>query len=263
MENEMTPSVQGLTPTIQITDLRKRYPGVAVDTPPALGGVNLDVYAGDTIALCGPSGSGKSTLLRCINGLEPTDSGTIDVLETRITSLSGRGLYGIRQRLGMVFQHFELYPHLTVEQNISLAPRKLRGLSKSEARDVAAELLAQVGLGPFIDRFPAQLSGGQRQRVAIARALAMKPDVVLFDEPTSALDPEMVGEVLEVMRDLASSGMTMLIATHEIGFAREVADRAIIMEAGVIIEQGSARQVLDNPSTARAQKFLEGVKQRS
>ena len=263
MNHPETPASTPAAPVLRISDLRKRYPGVAADLPPALGGINLEVLQGETIALCGPSGSGKSTLLRCINGLESVDSGTIDALGVSVTALHGRDLYSLRSRVGMVFQHFELYPHLTVEQNITLAPRRVLKQSAEAASKRAKELLEQMGLGAFAGRYPAQLSGGQRQRVAIARALAMDPEIMLFDEPTSALDPEMVGEVLSVMRTLAESGMTMLIATHEIGFAKEVADRAIVMEGGSIIEIGAARAVLEHPETPRAQKFLAGVKQRS
>jgi ABC-type polar amino acid transport system ATPase subunit len=210
------------------------------------------------VCVIGPSGSGKSTLLRCINQLEVVNSGHIFIDGEEVTDPK-IDINRIRQQVGMVFQLFNLFPHKTALENITLAPIKIKGINKNEAHDIAMDLLKKVGLLDKADVYPQQLSGGQKQRVAIARALAMKPKVMLFDEPTSALDPEMVGEVLEVMRDLAHEGMTMMIVTHEMGFAREVGHRVMFMDEGIIMEEGSPAQIFDNPHNARTQAFLSKV----
>lgn len=222
---------------------------------PVLKGINLAVGKGEVIVVCGPSGSGKSTLVRCVNALETFASGDIRCFGR---SLMRREvpLHDLRKQVGMVFQQFNLYPHLTVRENITLAPRKVRGVSTAEANASASKLLEQVGLADFEARYPAQLSGGQRQRVAIARTLAMAPEVILFDEPTSALDPEMIWEVLEVMAGLARGGMTMIVVTHEMGFARRVADRVVFMDEGRIVEVGEPEDFFSNPKDERAQQFL-------
>ncbi len=224
----------------------------------ALKDVNLEVYPGERVVIIGPSGSGKSTLLRSINGLETIDEGLIVV--------EGKDLYGkendiniIRQDLGMVFQNFNLFPHKTVLENLTLAPIKLRGISPQEARDRAEQLLAKVGISEKANVYPRTLSGGQQQRVAIARALAMQPNIMLFDEPTSALDPEMIGEVLEVMVALAKEGMTMVVVTHEMAFAREVAERVIFMDQGEIIETGPPNVLFDSPKHPRLKQFLKQI----
>lgn len=223
--------------------------------------VELSVSPGEVIVIIGASGSGKSTLIRCINGLEPFQSGVIEVDTHRLLPNGGGGnaLRAIRTEVGMVFQQFNLFPHRKVLDNITLAPMKVRGWSEEQATDNARRLLDRVGIGDQADKYPAQLSGGQQQRVAIARSLAMEPRVMLFDEPTSALDPEMIGEVLDVMRELAREGMTMLVVTHEMGFAREVAHRAIYIHDGQIVEQGSPEAVFDNPQHKRTQAFLSRV----
>lgn len=244
---------------VRMKDVRKTFRAAGPQARPALDDVNLDIKAGERVVLCGPSGSGKSTLLRCVNALETPDSGEVWVWDQDITRLKGRRLYAARAMIGMVFQHFELYPHLSALQNITLAPRRILRLSGDEAAGRALELLAQMGLRDYADRYPDQLSGGQRQRVAIARALAMNPRIMLFDEATSALDPEMVREVLDVMRDLAAHGMTMLIVTHEMGFAREVGDTVVFMDAGRIVEKGRGDEVLVNPREERTRIFLERV----
>lgn len=246
-------------PVIQVKSITKFYKGRGASKTPALDNVSLDVTKGQKVVICGPSGSGKSTLLRCVNALETPDSGELYVLGSDITKLKGAELYKARSRIGMVFQHFELYPHLTVLRNITLAPTNILKLSSADANAKAMELLERMGLGQFSDRYPNQLSGGQRQRVAIARALAMSPEIMLFDEATSALDPEMVHEVLDVMRQLADEGMTMLIATHEMNFAKEVSDAVVFMDQGKIVEQGSAQEVLVNPQQERTKLFLERV----
>lgn len=232
-----------------------------------LRGIDLQVKSGEVLCIIGPSGSGKSTLLRCINYLETPDSGEVIVHNQRIgvytkkngqrAALPGPLLATQRRSLGMVFQHFNLFPHMTVLGNLIEAPVGVRGLHKDEAIRLARELLTKVGLGDREDAYPAQLSGGQKQRVAIARALAMDPQVMLFDEPTSALDPEIVGEVLEVMRFLATEGMTMLVVTHEMSFARDVADRVVFMDDGCVVESGTPREVLLSPKAARTAQFLE------
>ena len=223
-----------------------------------LKGVSLNINQGEKIVLIGPSGSGKSTFLRCLNRLETPDSGTILFEGSDLTSPdTNLDLY--RQKMGMVFQHFNLFPHLNVIQNITLAPVTLKLREKADAEKEAIELLDKVGLKDKAFAYPSTLSGGQKQRIAIVRALAMHPDVMLFDEPTSALDPEMVGEVLEVMKELAREGMTMVVVTHEMGFAREVADRVIFMNEGIIDEEGSPEQIFTAPKSERLQKFLKAV----
>jgi polar amino acid transport system ATP-binding protein len=230
-----------------------------------LKGVDLTIRAGEVACIIGPSGSGKSTFLRCVNHLETIDGGRLYVNQEllgyrqkndKLYELPIREVCKRRREIGMVFQHFELFPHLTAKQNIALAPVAVRGIKKTEAYESAVELLATVGLADKADAYPDQLSGGQQQRVAIARALAMNPSIMLFDEPTSALDPELVGEVLIVMRRLAESGMTMVVVTHEMGFAREVADTVHFMDEGRIVEAGPARDVLAKPRTERARTFL-------
>lgn len=233
-----------------------------------LRGIDLDVHSGEVVCLLGPSGSGKSTVLRCINQLETVDAGEIvfkgnyvGVRERggRWFDLSERERARQRREIGMVFQKFNLFPHLTVMENIIQAPMRVKRTPAPAARARAEELLTRVGMEAFADRYPVQLSGGQQQRVAIARALAMEPELMLFDEPTSALDPELVGEVLDVMKQLAESGRTMVVVTHEIGFAREVADRIIFMAEGAIVEEGPAAQVVGDPQVERTQQFLAAV----
>ena len=225
---------------------------------PALQDVSLDVYAGQRVVIIGPSGSGKSTLLRSINRLEEIDVGLITVDGIDIND-PHNDINKIRQNLGMVFQQFNLFPHKTVLQNLTMGPRKLRGVSKKDAEERALSLLSKVGISDKANVYPAMLSGGQQQRVAIARALAMQPELMLFDEPTSALDPEMVGEVLDVMVNLAKDGMTMICVTHEMGFARTVADRVVFMDKGQILEQGSPAEIFGNPKHPRLQQFLSQV----
>ena len=220
--------------------------------------VNETIAKGRTVVICGPSGSGKSTLLRCINGLEPYQKGEVIVDGTSLNDPKVN-LYKLREKIGMVFQRFELYPHMTALENVTLAPMKVRKLSKAEARDKAMALLERVGIPDKADAHPANLSGGQQQRVAIARALAMEPAYMMFDEPTSALDPEMIKEVLDVMIDLAKGGMTMLCVTHEMGFAREVADEIIFMDQGRIVERGTYEAFFNNPQTERARTFLNQI----
>jgi polar amino acid transport system ATP-binding protein len=234
-----------------------------------LRGIDLEVTRGSVCVILGPSGSGKSTLLRCVNELEEITGGAIFVdgermgyrqdAAGRLHRLHPKVVAAQRSRIGMVFQRFNLFPHMTSVQNVMEAPIQVRGMAKDAARARAVELLQRVGLGDRMDHYPAQLSGGQQQRVAIARALAMEPELMLFDEPTSALDPELVGEVLAVMRDLATSGMTMMVVTHEIGFAREVADEVVFMDEGVIVERGAPDAVLGNPKQARTREFLAHV----
>ncbi len=238
---------------IQTIGLRKSYGSNEV-----LKGLDVEVAEGEVVCVIGPSGSGKSTFLRCLNKLEDITGGTVKVNGTDLTDPKV-DLNEVRQHIGMVFQHFNLFPHMTVLENIMLAPVQLKKAPKEEVRKTALALLERVGLAEKADARPAQLSGGQKQRVAIARALAMKPDVMLFDEATSALDPEMVGEVLQVIRDLAKQGMTMVVVTHEMGFAREVADRVIFMADGYIVEQNSPEQLFGNPQAARLQDFLAKV----
>ena len=233
-----------------------------------LKGIDFEVPAGSVACIIGPSGSGKSTFLRCINHLEKLTSGVLlvdgefvgyDLRDGRLHEVKQRLVCERRAEIGMVFQSFNLFSHMTVMQNLTEAPTRVRGVPIAEARREAMELLARVGLAEKADSYPRELSGGQQQRVAIARALAMKPKVLLFDEPTSALDPELVGEVLQVMRDLAETGMTMVVVTHEIGFAREVGDQLVFMDDGVIVEQGNPRDMIANPQSPRTREFLSRV----
>ena len=240
---------------IETIGLKKHYKG---DKIRALDGVDLKVYRGEVVVIIGPSGSGKSTYLRSLNLLEtPTDGSIIfngiDIADKSVN------INIHRQKMGMVFQHFNLFPHMTVLKNLTSAPMKLLKMSKEEAEKKAMELLKRVGLEDRADSYPATLSGGQKQRIAIVRALAMNPEVMLFDEPTSALDPEMVGEVLDLMKDLAKEGMTMVVVTHEMGFAREVADRVIFMCDGVIAEDGTPDEIFSNPKNPRLQQFLNSI----
>ena len=234
---------------IQIRDLNKWYGDFHV-----LKDISLSVRTGEKIVICGPSGSGKSTLIRCINALENYQSGSLAVLGTTLTD--NRDVRAVREDVGMVFQQFNLFPHLTVLENLALAPVRVRKTPEKDAQDLAMHYLDKVKMQEYVNKFPAQLSGGQQQRVAIARALCMKPKIMLFDEPTSALDPEMIGEVLETMTGLAASGMTMLCVTHEMGFARQVANRIIFMDEGHIIEENSPENFFNNPSSDRLRTFL-------
>jgi polar amino acid transport system ATP-binding protein len=223
-----------------------------------LNDINLHVKPGEVVVVCGPSGSGKSTLIRTINRLEPINEGTL-VIDGQDLSHSKTDINKLRAEIGFVFQQFNLYPHLSVTKNITLAPIKIREMSKNDAEDQAIALLKRVGLEDKKDAYPSQLSGGQQQRVAIARALAMKPRIMLFDEPTSALDPEMIGEVLAVMKDLAQSGMTMMVVTHEMGFAREVSNRVVFIDYGVILEEAEPAEFFRNPKHERVKQFLKEV----
>jgi len=223
-----------------------------------LKGITTNINSGEVVSIIGPSGSGKSTFLRCINLLEVPTKGTISIDGHSITD-KNTNILKVRQQIGMVFQHFNLFPHLNVLENLTYAPIKVKGETRQVAEEKARNLLAKVGLTEKEKAFPSNLSGGQKQRVAIARALAMEPNLMLFDEPTSALDPEMVKEVLNVMKDLAKSGMTMAIVTHEMGFAREVADRVLFLDGGVLLEDASPAEFFNNPKTARAKDFLEKV----
>jgi aspartate/glutamate/glutamine transport system ATP-binding protein len=223
-----------------------------------LRGINAVVQEGEVVVVCGPSGSGKSTMLRCINHLEKVDKGALEVIGINIAQPRA-DVNRVRRETGMVFQQFNLFPHMTVLQNLMLAPLKVQKMSRAEAEKIARTYLDRVGIGNKADVFPAQLSGGQQQRVAIARALCMNPKIMLFDEPTSALDPEMIQEVLNVMRDLARTGMTMVTVTHEMGFAREVADRVIFMDGGVIVEENSPQAFFDNPKEERTKLFLSKI----
>ena len=220
--------------------------------------VSLDVSPGEVVVVCGPSGSGKSTLIRCVNRLEPIQQGEIFVYGNSITS-NGASLTKLRAEVGMVFQSFNLFPHMTVMENITLAPMKVKGLPRAEAAKIARDLLARVRIPDKADRHPANLSGGQQQRVAIARALAMQPRIMLFDEPTSALDPEMINEVLDVMTDLAKDGMTMMVVTHEMGFARRVAHRVIFMDEGRVVEAATPQEFFSAPRSDRAKDFLSKI----
>jgi len=255
------------TPKVEISDLHKFFGELHV-----LRGIDLIVPPGSVTVLIGPSGSGKSTLLRCINELESIDAGRVKVDgeligmreverggRTKLHALSDRARAAQRAKIGMVFQRFNLFPHMTALENVMEAPVQVKRIPKAKARKRGIELLERVGLGDRLNHYPSQLSGGQQQRVAIARALAMDPELMLFDEPTSALDPELVGEVLQVMQDLAASGMTMVVVTHEMGFAREVGDQLIFMDGGVICESGDPVKVLDDPQAERTRAFLSSV----
>ena len=240
---------------IEVKDLKKYYNGGEVK---ALDGISVDICKGDVIAVIGPSGGGKSTFLRSLNLLEKPTSGFILFDGVDITGKKV-DLPLHRQKMGMVFQHFNLFPHKTILQNLTMAPVRIKKMPKAEAEEKAMALLQRVGLADRADAYPAQLSGGQKQRVAIVRALAMEPEVMLFDEPTSALDPEMVGEVLEVMRELAVGGMTMVVVTHEMGFAREVGSRVLFIDNGKLCEEGTPEEIFDHPKSPRLQSFLEKV----
>jgi ABC-type polar amino acid transport system ATPase subunit len=245
-------------PMLRLRGVEKRFGALEV-----LKGIDLDVGKGEVICILGPSGSGKSTLLRCVNLLEPPENGEILLEDQDICRGPGSGageqswnLDFVRQRVGIVFQQFNLFPHKTALENVTMAPEKVLGRSKGEAREKGTALLERVGLADKLAQYPERLSGGQQQRVAIARALAMEPHVMLFDEVTSALDPELVKEVLDVMRELAEEGMTMLVVTHEMGFAKEVGDQVVFMDDGVIVEQGPPAEVLENPREERTKQFL-------
>ena len=246
---------------IQVTELQKHFKGgkqTQDDKIRALDGVSAQIHRGEVVVVIGPSGSGKSTFLRCLNLLELPTGGQILFDGADITD-KNCNINLHRQKMGMVFQHFNLFPHMTILKNMTIAPMQLLHKSKEDAEKTALELLSRVGLADRANAYPSQLSGGQKQRVAIVRALAMQPEVMLFDEPTSALDPEMVGEVLQVMRELADGGMTMIVVTHEMGFARDVADRVIFMDEGVIMEQGRPEELFTNPKNERTQEFLKCV----
>ena len=239
---------------ISVSNLKKSFGDLVV-----LDGITETIEKGEKVVVIGPSGSGKSTFLRCLNLLEQPTSGVIEFEGRDITHAEGRELNSVRMKMGMVFQHFNLFPHLTIRRNITIAPVKNKIMTQAQADKRADELLAMVGLSDKADAYPAQLSGGQKQRIAIARTLAMNPDVILFDEPTSALDPEMVGEVLELMKKLAEGGMTMIVVTHEMGFAREVASRVLFMADGKIQEQGTPQEIFTDPKNPRLRDFLARV----
>ncbi|SEQ96082.1 amino acid ABC transporter ATP-binding protein, PAAT family [Virgibacillus subterraneus] len=238
---------------ITVKDLHKSFGDLEV-----LKGIDAKVDESEVVCVVGPSGSGKSTFLRCINLLEDITAGEITIDGDHLTD-PNVNINEVRSQVGMVFQHFNLFPHKTVLENITLGPIKVKNLSENEAKDVALSLLEKVGLSDKADDYPDSLSGGQKQRVAIARSLAMNPKVMLFDEPTSALDPELVGDVLEVMKDLAEEGMTMVVVTHEMGFAKEVGDRVLFMDEGIIMEEGNPQQIFDNPQNPRTQSFLSKI----
>ncbi|GKU80617.1 amino acid ABC transporter ATP-binding protein [Niallia sp. NCCP-28] len=238
---------------LKVTNLKKSYGDLEV-----LKSIDLQVKEGEVVCLIGPSGSGKSTLLRCLNMLEEVTGGEVIVNDVKLTDKS-TNINKVRENIGMVFQHFNLFPNLNILDNITLAPVELKKATKAQAQETALKLLDRVGLKDKAKANPAKLSGGQKQRVAIARALAMNPDIMLFDEPTSALDPEMVGEVLAVIKQLAQEGMTMVIVTHEMGFAKEVADRVIFMDNGYIVEQGNPQEIFGNPQNERTKDFLNKV----
>lgn len=238
---------------IEVKGLKKEFDGLKV-----LNGIDYTINQGEKIVVIGPSGSGKSTFLRCLNLLEEPTGGEIWFDGTNITDPQN-DINKMRQKMGMVFQHFNLFPHMTVKKNITLAPVQLRLKTKAQADEMAMKLLTRIGLADKANEYPAMLSGGQKQRIAIVRALAMEPEVMLFDEPTSALDPEMVGEVLDVMKELAQQGMTMVVVTHEMGFAREVGDRVLFMADGKIVEQGTPHEIFDEPRNPRLKDFLSKV----
>ena len=239
---------------LKVVDLQKKFHKLEV-----LKGISTTFHENEVVSIIGPSGGGKSTFLRCLNLLEQPTSGQILFDGTDICTIKGKAIDHCRQRMGMVFQQFNLFNNMDVMHNLTAAPVRIKGMSQSDAQEKALELLAKVGLADRADAYPSQLSGGQKQRIAIVRALAMDPEVMLFDEPTSALDPEMGGEVLDLMRDLAKDGMTMVCVTHEMGFAREVADRVIFMDGGYIVEQGTPAEVFGNPQNKRTQDFLNKV----
>lgn len=238
---------------ISVNNLNKKFGKLHV-----LKGIDIEINKGEVVVVIGPSGSGKSTFLRCLNRLEEPSDGDIIFEGTNIMD-KNNDINKLREKMGMVFQQFNLFPNMTVLDNISLSPRKLKNMSKEAAEKIAYTLLKRIGLEDKAASYPGQLSGGQKQRIAIARALAMSPDVMLFDEPTSALDPEMVGEVLDVMKELAAEGMTMVVVTHEMGFAKEVGDRVIFMDEGKILEEGTPEEIFSNPKEARTQDFLRKV----
>ncbi|MBQ8798489.1 MAG: amino acid ABC transporter ATP-binding protein [Lachnospiraceae bacterium] len=238
---------------IKVNDLHKSFGKLDV-----LNGIDEHIRPGEVVVVIGPSGSGKSTFLRCLNLLEKPNKGEIYV-DDELINAPKVDVNKVRQKMGMVFQHFNLFPHLTVMENITLAPVKLKKMTKEQAQEKGEELLKIVGLSDKADSYPVQLSGGQKQRIAIARSLAMEPEIMLFDEPTSALDPEMVGEVLDVMKNLAKSGMTMVVVTHEMGFAREVATRVVFMDGGVVLESGTPEEIFDHPQNERTKLFLSKV----
>ncbi len=238
-------------PMLKLAGVQKSFGSLRV-----LDGLDLEVSRGEVVCVIGPSGSGKSTLLRCINLLSPPEAGTIELEGKAITGKGNEGLDFVRRRVGMVFQQFNLFPHKTAIENVTIGPEKVLNRKRGECRSRAEELLERVGMSEKVNEYPERLSGGQQQRVAIARALAMDPHVILFDEVTSALDPELVKEVLDVMRELADEGMTMIVVTHEIGFARDVASRVVFMDAGVVVEEGPPAEVLENPRHERTQRFL-------
>ena len=240
-------------PLIQAIDVQKDFGNLKV-----LKGIDLNIYKGDVVVIVGPSGSGKSTFLRCLNLLEVPSGGSIHFENVDITDRKVN-IDIHRQKMGMVFQQFNLFPHMTVLKNMTIGPMKLKGVSKEEAESKAMKLLERVGLADRADAYPSQLSGGQKQRIAIVRALCMEPEVLLFDEPTSALDPEMVGEVLQVMKDLAKEKMTMVVVTHEMGFAKEVANRVIFIDEGIIQEENNPKEFFENPKNERLQGFLSKV----
>jgi len=243
----------GANHLVELRGVRKAFGDNVV-----LDGIDLSVSRGEAIVIAGPSGSGKSTMLRCVNGLESVDGGDL-LFDGRSIAKAGKELPKLRAEIGMVFQQFNLFGHMTVLQNVTLAPVKVRGMSAADAEQRGRQLLERVGISEKADQYPADLSGGQQQRVAIARALAMEPKLMLFDEPTSALDPEMIREVLDVMRDLAREGMTMLVVTHEMGFAREVCDRIVFIDEGVIVEEGPPDEFFKNAKSERAREFVDKI----
>ena len=251
---ETAPIPEHSGPMLKLSGVEKSFGSLKV-----LAGLDLEVNRGEVVCVIGPSGSGKSTLLRCINLLSPPDAGTIELEGKAITGKGTEGLDFVRRRVGMVFQQFNLFPHKTALQNVTMGPEKVLERKKDACRSRGLELLERVGMSDKVSEYPERLSGGQQQRVAIARALAMDPHVILFDEVTSALDPELVKEVLDVMRELANEGMTMIVVTHEMGFASEVATRVVFMDGGVVVEEGPPAQVLDNPEQERTQRFLGRV----
>ncbi|WP_073341638.1 amino acid ABC transporter ATP-binding protein [Caldanaerobius fijiensis] len=237
---------------VKVENLKKSFGHLQV-----LNGINLEIKKGEVLAIIGPSGSGKSTLLRCVNYLEEPTAGNVYIEGEKVDPV--KNINRIRQKVGMVFQHFNLFPHMTVLDNLTIAPIKVKKMDKAQAEAIAMNLLERVGLKDKVKAYPAQLSGGQKQRIAIARALAMQPDVMLFDEPTSALDPEMVKEVLNVMKDLAHDGMTMMVVTHEMGFAREVCHRVVFIDEGQVVEEGPPQEIFTNPRQERTRSFLSKV----